>query len=147
MDDPIGIDHEQRPFANPFLASVDSVFARDFSLGFEIGKKCQMITPISGKGDMTPRAIYGNSQQGGIEFRELIPKLTEECEFIPAHRAPIGRIKDQHNRPATKFGKCNSWSGVLGNENSGASVPAFNTSIILYPPIFKLKSYLRFVFR
>ncbi len=68
MDDATRIDHEQRPFANPFLASVDSVFARDFSLGFEIGKKRQMITPISGKGDMTPRAIYGNSQREALNF-------------------------------------------------------------------------------
>ena len=63
MNDAMGVDYEQSPFADAVGLTIHAIKPGDLSLGFKISKQREMQFPIPGERRMAPRPVNRDAKK------------------------------------------------------------------------------------
>src|ERR1700722_1585093 len=99
-DHALAIDNEQRTFADALRFPVRAILLSRRTFRMEIGQEREVQSAILGKGLVTPGPINRNAETPGAVFMKFRQHLVVERHLVAAHRAPIGRVKRQHDGSA-----------------------------------------------
>src|ERR1700741_1287116 len=86
----------------------------------EICQERETQSAILCKGLVTPSAIHRNAEDLRVMVVKLRQYFVVKCHLIAAHRAPVGRIERQHDRPASKIAQREILVGCYAKRKAGS---------------------------
>src|SRR5439155_3644108 len=102
-DDPLRINHEQRPRRFAIALGEDPVRPGDGPFGIEVGEKREVQVAILRKRQMAPDSVHRDSEEFGVELPEFGHELRIESQLVAADGAPISGIEVKHYGPDEKI--------------------------------------------